>query len=332
MLAWPVHSLGELLMVMTSRSVNHGWAVMLGLLILLTGWAGVPAFADAIVEPRVEPIPQKAPNRPYVVRGQRYAPMADDVPFKQRGMSSWYGQPFHGRKTASGETFDMHSLTAAHPTLPIPSYVRVRHVRSGKEVIVRINDRGPFHSTRILDLSQAAAQQLGLLSQGTAEVEIERLTFEDIRLGRWRQAQEPLLAVAVPDEPAQSDPMRALVEVAMADTQEIEAAALPAEVLDVSQQPAEVPAPAVPVQASADAQAAPYWVQLGAFEQEDGATRFRMRVRHELKELGGMLAEFRAGALTHLQLGPFAGPVEAGRVANRVRNMLQLAPIIVQRP
>jgi len=331
MLAWPVLSWGELFMVMASRSVNHGWAMMLGLLFLLTGWAVSPAFAEAMVEPRVETIPQKAPNRPYMVRGQWYAPMADDVPFKQRGMSSWYGQPFHGRKTASGETFDMYALTAAHPTLPIPSYVRVRHVRNGKEVIVRINDRGPFHSSRILDLSQAAAQQLGLLSQGTAEVEIERLTFEDIRLGRWRQAQEPLLAVAVP-EPVQSDPMQALVEIAMADAQAAETQALPADVVEAAQQPTEPQAPDAPLQATAAAATAPYWVQLGAFEQEDGATRFRMRVRHELKELGGMLAEFRAGALTHLQLGPFAGPVEAGRVANRVRNVLQLSPIIVQRP
>jgi rare lipoprotein A len=282
----------------------------LGLLFLLTALAGLPAWADAVVEPRIEPIVKKAPNRPYMVRGRWYEPLVEDVPFKQRGLSSWYGEPFHGRKTANGETFDMHAFTAAHPTLPIPSYVRVRHVRSGKEVIVRINDRGPFHSTRILDLSQAAAQQLGLLSQGTAEVEIERLTFEDIRMGRWRQAQEPLLAVAVP-EPAQSDPMQALVDVAMADTQEAAAEALPA---------------------TAAAETAPYWVQLGAFEQEEGATRLRLRLHHELKELGGMLAEFRAGALTHLQLGPFVGPVEAARVANRVRNLLQLAPIIVQRP
>lgn len=316
--------------VMVPRSVNHAWAVLIGLQLLLVGFAG-PTWAADTDEPRVEPIPQKAPNRPYMVRGQWYAPIADDVPFKQRGMSSWYGQPFHGRKTASGETFDMHAFTAAHPTLPIPSYVRVRHVRSGKEVIVRINDRGPFHSSRILDLSKAAAQQLGLLSQGTAEVEIERLTFEDIRLGRWRQAQEPLLAVAVP-EPVQSDPMQALVEIAMADTHEAEVKMLPVDVVEAAQQPIEPETPAVPLPATAEAATAPYWVQLGAFEQEDGATRFRMRARHELKELGGMLAEFRAGALTHLQLGPFAGPVEAGRVANRVRKLLQLAPIIVQRP
>lgn len=290
------------------------------------GWgywfASVTCAADLpAAEPRVEPIVKKAPNLPYEVRGRRYEPLTDDVPFKQRGLGSWYGMPFHGRRTASGETFDMHALTAAHPTLPIPSYAKVRHVKTGKEVIVRINDRGPFHSARILDLSQAAAQQLGLLGQGTAEVEVERITFEDIRTGRWRHTDEsPVLAIAVPEpEPEQQldDPLQAVI--AMADAS------------------AEVPPPAASAQETAPTLPAPptqtpYWVQLGAFEQEDGAERFRKRVRSELQELGGMLATFRSGALTHLQLGPFAGPVEAGQVAQRVRALLHLAPVVVQRP
>lgn len=107
--------------------------------------ASVP---DAV--PRVEPILPKGPNKPYVVLGQGYEPLAEDVPFKQQGVASWYGTKFHGRRTASGEVYSMYGMSAAHRTLPIPSYARVRNKANGKEVIVRINDRGPFHSSRVL--------------------------------------------------------------------------------------------------------------------------------------------------------------------------------------
>jgi rare lipoprotein A len=132
------------------------------------------------------------------VLGQAYEPVAADTPFKQRGLASWYGTKFHGRKTASGELFSVNGFTAAHRTLPIPSYARVRSVATGKEIIVRVNDRGPFHSARMLDLSYAAAVKLGIVSLGQAEVEIERLTFDEIRSGAWRRgtALDPDAALA----------------------------------------------------------------------------------------------------------------------------------------
>ena len=114
-------------------------------------------------------------NRPYSVFGQTYTPILHDDPFVQRGAASWYANRFHGQKTTSGEPYDMYKMTAAHPTLPIPSYVRVTSVDSGKSVIVRINDRGPFHGSRIIDLSYTAAQKLDLLGKGSRKVEIERL-------------------------------------------------------------------------------------------------------------------------------------------------------------
>ncbi len=110
---------------------------------------------------------------------QMHAPLVAGVPWKQRGLASWYGKKFNGRRTASGERFSASGLTAAHRTLPISSYVRVRRVASGEEVIVRINDRGPFHPGRVLDLSYAAARRLGMVALGSAEVEIEHLTEED---------------------------------------------------------------------------------------------------------------------------------------------------------
>ena len=124
--------------------------------------------------PRSEPL-HKYANRPYEVFGKKYVPLAKVQPFRQRGVASWYGKRFHGQKTASGEPYDMYAMTAAHPILPIPSYVRVTSVRSGKQVIVRINDRGPFHSGRIIDLSYAAANRLGLIGTGSGEVDVEAI-------------------------------------------------------------------------------------------------------------------------------------------------------------
>src|SRR5437763_9352333 len=122
--------------------------------------------------PRTEPLHRFA-NRPYEVFGKKYLPLASVQPFHQRGIASWYGKRFHGQKTASGETYDMYAMTAAHPTLPIPSYARVTSVANGRSVIVRINDRGPFLHERVIDLSYTAAWKLGYVQAGSGEVEIE---------------------------------------------------------------------------------------------------------------------------------------------------------------
>lgn len=125
-------------------------------------------------EVRYEPYAKFA-NKPYSVFGQTYTPLINDEPFSQRGVASWYGVKFHGQKTSSGELYDMYKMSAAHPTLPIPSYARVTSLESGKSVVVRINDRGPFHSDRIIDVSYTAALKLGLLGKGSHQVEVERL-------------------------------------------------------------------------------------------------------------------------------------------------------------
>jgi rare lipoprotein A len=155
--------------------------------------ADLAATADAV--PRVEPIHPRA-NRPYTALGRSYTPLTSDTTFRQRGLASWYGKQFHGNRTASGEIYDMMAMTAAHPTLPIPSYVRVTAVRSGRSVIVRVNDRGPFKDDRIIDLSYAAATKLGYASAGTGEVEIERITTTQIASGEWRRSTPSELASA----------------------------------------------------------------------------------------------------------------------------------------
>jgi rare lipoprotein A len=124
--------------------------------------------------PKAEPLHRFA-NRPYRVFGKDYVPVSGLAPFRQTGMGSWYGRRFHGTPTSSGERYDMYAMTAAHPTLPIPSYARVTNLANGRSVVVRINDRGPFHSERIIDLSYTAAWKLGYVEAGSARLEVESL-------------------------------------------------------------------------------------------------------------------------------------------------------------
>lgn len=132
--------------------------------------ADIDAIPDAV--PRAEPLHRFA-NNPYSVLGRDYVPLQDARSYRARGVGSWYGRKFHGQKTSSGEPYDMYGMTAAHPTLPIPSYVRVTNPANGKSVVVRINDRGPFHAGRLIDLSWTAAWKLGYIGEGSTLVEVE---------------------------------------------------------------------------------------------------------------------------------------------------------------
>ncbi len=133
-------------------------------------------------EPRIEPIRAGGPNKPYEALGRRYEPVLADLPMAETGLASWYGRKYHGRNTSSGEPYDMFAMTAAHKTMPIPSYARVRNPANGREVIVRINDRGPFADGRVIDLSYTAALKLGVLN-GVAPVQVRRITQAEIRRG-----------------------------------------------------------------------------------------------------------------------------------------------------
>jgi len=159
--------------------------------------AGLERVPDA--EPRIEPLRSGGPNKPYEVLGRRYVPMTTDGPLVESGLASWYGRKFHGQPTASGEIYDMYAMTAAHRTMPIPSYARVRNPANGREVVVRINDRGPFADGRVIDLSYTAALRLGVL-RGVAFVEVTRLTHDDIRAGAGARPALP------PDDPAPGEP------------------------------------------------------------------------------------------------------------------------------
>ncbi|MEW5881997.1 MAG: septal ring lytic transglycosylase RlpA family protein [Pseudomonadota bacterium] len=208
---------------------------------------------DAV--PRIEPFHPYA-NRPYSALGRRFTPITDDRPFRQRGLASWYGRQFHGNRTSSGERYDMFAMTAAHPTLPIPSYARVTNVRSGASAIVRVNDRGPFKPDRVIDLSYAAAVKLGIAAAGTGEVEVVRLTHADIRSGRVDTAASPPVAERAPPPVFQS-------------------------VQDAA--PAAVAAPA-------SAASGPWSVQLGAFSIAGNAETLRERIAVLIQQYAAELA------------------------------------------
>ena len=125
--------------------------------------------------PRAEPRSRYGNPRSYVVHGKRYFTLATARGFVQRGVASWYGPKFHGRRTSSGEPYDMYKMTAAHKTLPLPTYVLVRNLETERRIVVRVNDRGPFHGDRIIDLSYAAARKLGIARKGTGLVEVRAL-------------------------------------------------------------------------------------------------------------------------------------------------------------
>lgn len=128
---------------------------------------------DAV--PRADPILAVGNKSPYTVNGERYEILEDVSDYRQRGIASWYGTKFHGHETSNGEIFDLYEASAAHKTLPIPCYARVTNLDNGRTVIVRVNDRGPFHGDRLIDLSYAAAVKLGYMEKGTANVEVEVL-------------------------------------------------------------------------------------------------------------------------------------------------------------
>jgi rare lipoprotein A len=161
---------------------------------------GLLAVPDAL--PRVEALRVGGPNKPYVIDGRRHVPMIEDLPLEESGGASWYGRKFHGQPTSSGEIYDMFAMTAAHKTMPIPSYARVRNPANGREVVVRINDRGPFAAGRVIDLSYTAALKLGVLA-GVAPVQVKRLTHAEIRR---LQAEPAPRRLPRPDLPADLQP------------------------------------------------------------------------------------------------------------------------------
>ena len=160
---------------------------------------GLDDIPDAV--PRWEPL-HKPATRPYTVLGKDYVPATSLRPYKARGIASWYGKKFHGQKTSIGEPYDMFAMTAAHTTLPLPSYVRVTSLQSGNSVVVRVIDRGPFHADRIIDLSYTAAYKLGLIDGGSGMVEVEAILPGEPAATDYAQTGTPPRPALRPAPPA----------------------------------------------------------------------------------------------------------------------------------
>ncbi|MBI4989236.1 MAG: septal ring lytic transglycosylase RlpA family protein [Rhodocyclales bacterium] len=267
----------------------------------------VPDNLDAIpdAQPRAEPLHRFA-NRPYSVLGRDYVPYQELKPYKARGIGSWYGRKFHGQKTSSGEAYDMFAMTAAHPTLPLPSYVRVTNLANGKSVVVRVNDRGPFLHDRVIDLSYAAAWKLGYVGSGSAQVEVESVLPGDAP--KEAPAGDTLLAAA-PARP---------------ETAGAAAAADP-----IAQIAAAAPADPPPLPAVQELRGT--FLQLGAFGNLDNAESFRARILKQLTWLGETIHVHPKDGMYRLHLGPYRDAQEAGRVAERIREALAFKPFVVQR-
>ena len=270
-----------------------------------------PANMDSIPDavPRVEPI-NPGTARPYVVMGRSYTPMTSLARYKASGIATWYGRRYHGKQTSSGETYDMYAMTAAHATLPIPSYARVTNLKNGKSVVVRINDRGPFVEGRIIDLSYTAAHRIGVLAGGAAMVEVESIIPDGAGA----------MAASVPPRPAAPTPRPESVPLAAAREPEPLAAQLPAAA-------AQTAAPQIPVAIDA----AGYYLQLGAFGSRENAENFLARMKAQVDWLTDMLQIFTRDGLYRVHAGPYAGEAEARRAADRVSQALGVRPFVLTR-
>ncbi len=255
-------------------------------------------------EPKIEPY-SRAASRSYQVFGKTYNPITDERPFKQRGIGSWYGRKFHGQPTSTGELYDMYKMTAAHPTLPIPSYARITSTETGRSVVVRVNDRGPFHSNRIADLSYTAALKLGFMTKGSHEIEIERLLPEEIaRLQRQPKAgPEVQLANAGNSPPANAANA---------------ANAAPILAQEEGSKPNDAAKPGI-------------YLQLGAYSQATNAESLRTKLTNAWQAMWPALQIVQAGAVYRLYSGPFESRAQAVDVAQQMQNEGIAKALVVQR-
>lgn len=276
--------------------------------------ANPPANLDQVPDavPRIEPYASGA-NRPYVVFGQRYVPDTSGQPYKQRGIASWYGKKFHGNSTSIGESYDMYAMTAAHTTLPIPSYARVTSLVNGKTIIVRVNDRGPFHSDRIMDLSYVAAYKLGIIGPGSGQVVVESIPQEEIR----RLASQGTPA-APPPEPASATgslPIQA-----------------PVSAVPVALTAEPIPGPAAgsaPVRQAPAAGIGSVYLQVGAFSQPGNAQSLVARINSQLSSAGAPPAQVeQSNNLYRVRIGPYPDRQSALNAVPLVSDRIGILPSI----
>ena len=264
---------------------------------------GLDDIPDA--EPKWEPL-HKPATKPYVVLGKEYVPNNSVRPYKTRGIASWYGKKFHGQKTSIGEPYDMFAMTAAHPTLALPSYVRVTQLQSGKSVIVRVTDRGPFHADRVIDLSYTAAYKLGLINGGSGQVEVEAIIPGEPATTAYAQVTPPPRTLA-----GERDDIEQLARRMAQEERPVQNANSGA--------------------SSGETVAKGVYLQLGAFANADNAENLKNHLLRELDWLNEAMRISPGGGIHRLQLGPYASRGDADKVAEKIRAALGYKPTIVVR-
>lgn len=253
--------------------------------------ANIDAIPDAV--PVVEPLNRYA-NRPYEALDKNYTPLTVPGSFKERGIASWYGKKFQGHATSSGEKYDMYAMTAAHPTLPIPSYARVTNVVTGKTVVVRINDRGPFLHNRVIDLSYTAAHKLGITGHGSSEVEIESITADT------QPAVQPE-SIPVPQRIARLDAVQSTP-------------------LD--------PVVAAPLALTPSTDVTGVFLQLGAFNTPEAAQKFLSQMQAKLGDADKKLTLLSENMMTRVYLGPYASLDDARSSRAGLKDKLGFMPMV----
>lgn len=262
---------------------------------------GLDDIPDA--EPKWEPL-HKPATRPYVVLGKEYTPNTTLKPYKARGIASWYGKKFHGQKTSIGEPYDMFAMTAAHTTLALPSYARVTNVQTGKSVVVRVTDRGPFHADRVIDLSYTAAYKLGLINGGSGQVQVEAIIPGEAGSTTYAQVTPPVAA-------EREEYLRLTQRMAQEEKPVQTAAVAPAN--------GNSPLPAG------------FYLQLGAFANADNADNLKNHLGRELDWLAEPMRVVPGNGIHRIQVGPYTSRADADRVAERIRSSHGFKPTIVIR-
>lgn len=262
---------------------------------------GLDDIPDA--EPKWEPL-HKPATRPYVVLGKEYTPNTTLKPYKARGVASWYGKKFHGQKTSIGEPYDMFAMTAAHTTLALPSYARVTNVQTGKSVVVRVTDRGPFHADRVIDLSYTAAYKLGLINGGSGQVEVEAIIPGEAGSTTYAQVTPPVAAER---------------EEYLRLTQRMAQEEKPVQTAGV-----------VPANGNGPLPAGVY-LQLGAFANADNADNLKSHLGRELDWLNEPMRVVPGNGIHRIQVGPYTSRADADRVAERIRSSHGFKPTVVIR-
>jgi rare lipoprotein A len=252
------------------------------------------SIPDAV--PRAEPLHRFA-NAPYSVLGKTYTPLTSTGKYKEQGIASWYGKKFDGKRTASGEIYNMYGMTAAHPILPVPSYARVTNLANKKSVVVRINDRGPFLRDRIIDLSYAAAYKLGIVNDGSAEVVVE------------------VESLAVNNNASSSGKTDALITPLKSISDSVVVTSLDSDTQ--------------PLVSGPTAAAGNVYLQLGAFRSQQSAEGFLSRMNVEFEGSGKRVELYqKEGDMVRVHVGPYQTQGEARAIAEKLELRLGFKPMI----